>query len=140
MMPINFYKKGTPGQHKAVMRWFSLSTLLAMSVIIGCATLQIQQSSLHTALNTQKDGMQKQLTQLDCVANKYQTEHALREILTKKSMKIIKHTQKPKNPVAVLKHLKTAFNKNASIEKIAIDGQNIEIKIASEHQKRYRNF
>jgi len=134
-MPINFYKKGSPHHHKAIARWFWVSTLMLATVIVCITSLHIQQVLIYSSLQQEKNELLKQLDVCESVAIQNHNQQALKEQLEKKLMKISRHTQDPKNPSGILKQLKTTLTGTTRIESISIQQKNIEIKITCDQTK-----
>ena len=131
MMPINFYKQGSPRQHKSIARWFKLSVCMLFLVISWCATLYLQESYTRTTLNSQKGNIELQYKQLAWLAQLRHTKEALGLIL-QKNYKIRHYAHNVQSMLDLIKNTQNSLHGHTFIEKMCMDGKEVEIKIGGE--------
>ena len=135
MEPINFYKNGSPKQHKAVSRWFCLSCLLLATSILSIASLQFQQWCICSSLTAEKNRTTAELCTFDHITRHQESQKLLQIQLEKKREKIAEQSKNQKNPAELLKIIKTSLKNTMSIQALTYTEKNIEIKMMGEKTK-----
>ncbi len=135
MEPINFYNSGNPKKYKAIGRWFCITSILMICVIISIASLHIHQWHQHSCLVQEKNAAHIELHKYDHIAAYHQNEKTMQTKLEKKAEHLQAHQKNSKNPVELLKAIKTALKQEATLESLSCKQQSIELKIAGEKTK-----
>lgn len=134
MEPINFYNNGPSiKQHKAVVRWFYISTISCGITVIVLACLHVQQHYLNTSLISEKNELHAALHTLNHVAQYQHNQKLLQSKLEKKANHLKNHSVK--NPLELLKSIKASLNAGVHLEALSFNEKNLELKITSENIK-----
>ena len=133
MEQINFYSNGPAKHHKAIARWFYLSCIACVALIMSLASLYIQQWYIHASLASEKNSLNAELYKLDHIVHYQQNQKLLETKLEKKTDHLKNHSTK--NPADLLKSIKASLKQNAHLEALSFTEKNIELKVASENTK-----
>lgn len=140
MEPINFYNNGSRTQHKAISRWFCMSSLALATLCISMAIVQWQQWHISSSLREEKDMITAELAKLAHVAAYKQNQMALHAKLERKNQQIQLHNKNQKNPIELLQAIKAALKADITLEALSYNEKSLELKIAGEKTKSLVQF
>src|SRR3989304_2486179 len=119
MKDINFIQPIPEYRKKELRRWFLVSIVLMITMVIAACIFTSIQLKIHSALVKEKNRLQQQLAQFDATMEKQHTQKEEKRLMQTKLTTLNACTTCENNPLSLLSAIRNAL-KNVPLQSLTL--------------------